>query len=59
MSESTFPAAGGVYEIDARGALKQIEAPTQDATYDRGASASASAPEPVAPAKIVDNFIDK
>ena len=54
MSDPTFPAAGGIYEIDAKGALKQVEAPTQDATYDRGA---APAPEPVAPAKIVDNFI--
>lgn len=57
MSESTFPAAGGIYEIDAKGALKQVEAPTQDATYDRGAVTPA--PEPVAPAKIVDNFIEK
>ena len=59
MSEPTFPAAGGLYEIDAKGALKQVEAPTQDATYDRGAAAPAPAPEPVAPAKIVDNFIEK
>jgi hypothetical protein len=57
MSEPIYPAAGGMYEIDAKGALRQVEAPTQDSTYDRGAAVPA--PEPVAPAKIVDNFIEK
>lgn len=57
MSETIYPAAGGMYEIDAKGALRQVEAPTQDSTYDRGAAVPA--PEPVAPAKIVDNFIEK
>lgn len=57
MSESTFPSQGGRYEIDSKGNLKQVEAPTQDPTYDRGA---ASAPAAVVePSLIVDNFIEK
>lgn len=59
MSETIYPATGGLYEIDAKGALKQVEAPTADPAYDRSGQAPATVPEPVAPAKIVDNFIDK
>ena len=59
MSETIYPAGGGLYEIDAKGNLKQVEAPTADPAYDRSGQAPASVPEPVAPAKIVDNFIDK
>jgi hypothetical protein len=44
MPESIFPTQGGRYEIDSKGNLKQVEAPTQDPTYDRG---EASAPAPV------------
>lgn len=54
MPESLFPTQGGRYEIDSKGNLKQVEAPTQDPTYDRGdASAPAISVPPIAEPFIV------
>lgn len=53
MSDLINPSAGGRYERDSNGNLTQVEAPTVDATYDRGEQSA-----PVAdPAAIIENFI--
>lgn len=51
MPDTQYPSSGGIYERDSKGNLKQVEAPTRDATYDRG---NDSSPTPDIPVTTVD-----